>query len=111
MDTLRHPTLGLHSPQQLVGKIVGKAVKMAGMMNIPVLGLVENMSYFQCPDCGSRHEIFGKSRVAELAAHYGVGQTARLPMDPQLAALCDQGKIEDYADRTLDELARLLLEK
>ena len=99
------------SPQELVGKIVGKAVNMAKMMKIPVLGLVENMSYFQCPECGSRHEIFGASHLDEIAARYGVERTARLPMDPQLAALCDRGAIEDYQGLPLDELAQVILEK
>ena len=99
------------SPQELVGRIVGKAVKMAQMMNVPVLGLVENMSYFQCPDCGARHEIFGKSRLSEIAARYEIGRTARLPMDPQLAALCDQGKIEEYQGLPLEELAQVVLGK
>jgi Mrp family chromosome partitioning ATPase len=99
------------SPQELVGRIVGKAVKMAKMMNIPVLGLVENMSYFQCPDCGARHEIFGASRLDEIAARYEIGRTARLPMDPQLAALCDKGGIEEYQGLPLEELAQVVLGK
>ncbi|MBR2784174.1 MAG: Mrp/NBP35 family ATP-binding protein [Firmicutes bacterium] len=99
------------SPQELVGKIVGKAVNMARMMNIPVLGLVENMSYFQCPDCGARHEIFGASHLDDIAARYDIKGKARLPIDPQLAALCDSGKIEDYQGLPLEELARVALGK
>ena len=81
------------------------------MMNIPVLGPVENMSYFQCPDCGARHEIFGASRLGDIASRYGIGRTARLPLDPQLAALCDAGRIEDYSGLPLDELAQVALGK
>ena len=74
------------SPQELVSMIVGKAVKMAEMMNIPVLGLVENMSYFKCPDCGKEYPVFGESRLEEVAAEYGVDVLGRLPIDPKLAA-------------------------
>ncbi len=82
------------SPQELVSMIVAKAVKMAQMMNIPVLGLVENMSYFDCPDCGKRHYIFGQSNLEEIAAANNIRLTARLPIDPELAKLVDEGKIE-----------------
>ena len=83
------------SPQELVSMIVAKAVKMAEMMNIPVLGLVENMSYFTCPDCGAKHYIFGQSSLEETAERYGIKATARIPIDPSLAALVDAGKIEE----------------
>ena len=92
------------SPQELVSMIVGKAVKMADMMNIPVLGLVENMSYFECPDCGKRHAIFGESHIEELAAEYEIGTTARLPIDPKLSALVDAGRIEEYDADELSEI-------
>ncbi len=82
------------SPQELVGMIVGKAVKMAELLNIPVIGLVENMSYFECPDCHKKHAIFGDSHVTELAEQYGISSVAKIPMDPQIAALCDAGKVE-----------------
>ncbi len=82
------------TPQDLVGMIVRKAVNMAGMMNIPVLGLVENMAYALCPDCGKRIELFGKSRIAEEAAQLGLPVLAQLPFDPTAAALCDAGLIE-----------------
>ena len=82
------------TPQDLVGMIVRKAVNMAGMMNIPVLGLVENMAYAVCPDCGKKIEIFGKSRIAEEAAQLGLPVLAQLPFDPTAAALCDAGLIE-----------------
>lgn len=82
------------SPQELVSMIVEKAVRMAGMMNIPVLGLVENMSYAVCPDCGKKINVFGESHVDEVAKQYGIPVLARLPLDPKLAKLCDEGKIE-----------------
>lgn len=83
------------SPQDLVSMIVKKAYNMAKMMNIPVLGIVENMSYYQCPDCGRKEEIFGKSKLPETAAQLGLDVLGRIPIDPVLAHLCDEGKIED----------------
>ena len=82
------------SPQELVGMIVEKAVKMAHTMNLPLTALVENMSYFTCPDCGKTHDIFGKSRVEETAKKFGITATARLPLNPALAAAADRGGIE-----------------
>ena len=82
------------TPQDLVSMIVRKAVNMAGMMNIPVLGLVENMSYALCPDCGKKIEIFGKSRIAQEAAELSLPVLAQLPFDPMAANLCDRGMIE-----------------
>ncbi len=82
------------SPQELVGMIVEKAVKMAGMMDIPVLAVVENMSGFRCPDCGKVHNIFGESHIDEIAEKYGIPVTAKIPMDPSVAAKCDAGDIE-----------------
>ena len=82
------------SPQALVSMIVDKAVRMARMMNVPVYGFVENYSYFQCPDCGKQVEIFGKSNLAEIALEYSLPVLARLPIDPNVAALCDAGKME-----------------
>ena len=82
------------SPQELVSMIVAKAVNMAGMMNIPVLGVVENMSYLECPDCGRKIEVFGHSRLDEVAAEKGLTILGRLPIQPQFAALSDAGKIE-----------------
>ena len=93
------------SPQELVSMIVGKAVKMARMMNIPILGLVENMSYFECPDCGKKHSVFGESHIEEIAKQYDIDATARLPIDPKLAAGCDQGLIELFGVTALDGLA------
>ena len=82
------------TPQDLVGMIVAKAVNMANLMHIPVLGIVENMSYFQCPDCGKQHAIFGESKVEAIAAEFGIGHTARLPMDPVVSAMVDAGEVE-----------------
>ena len=82
------------SPQELVGMIVEKAVNMAKMMNIPVLGIVENMSYAVCPDCGKKIEIFGESRTARVALEHGIPLLARIPMDPAVARECDTGVIE-----------------
>ena len=84
------------SPQELVGMIVEKSLNMADIMNVPVLGMIENMSYYKCPDCGSEHAIFGESRVEEIAKQYGIKNTARLPLDPELAKACDEGTVEDY---------------
>mgnify|MGYP002802724589 FL=1 len=94
------------TPQDLVEMIVKKAVNMAKMMNVPVLGLVENMSYFTCPDCGKQHEIFGRSKAAELAAEYGIPAVARMPIDPAVARLADEGRI---AEANTDALAEVFL--
>lgn len=98
------------SPQELVTMIVAKAVGMAKMMNIPVLGLVENFSYFECPDCGKRTEIFGKSRIDEVAKQFGIPRFARLPIRPDVAAVCDEGMIEHVDEKLLAELHGLLPE-
>lgn len=89
------------TPQDLVSMIVIKAINMARMMNIPVLGLVENFSYFQCPDCGKRHAVFGESKIAQVAAENKCIVLAQLPIDPTLAAACDAGAIEDHAQNGL----------
>ena len=93
------------SPQELVGMIVAKAVNMANMMNIPVLGIVENMSYFKCPDCGKEHDIFGKSKVDEVAKEFGIKNTARLPIDPAVAALVDAGQVQQVSGTPIASLA------
>lgn len=93
------------TPQELVSMIVSKSINMARTMNIPILGLVENMSYFQCDKCGEKHEIFGKSHIDDIAKEYGVDTVARVPLDPNLAALCDQGKIESFQGNWLDPIA------
>lgn len=98
------------SPQELVSMIVGKAVKMAEMMNIPVLGLVENMSYFKCPDCGKEIPVFGESKLDAVAAEYGVDVLGRLPVDPKLSAACDKGMIELFEGEWLDKAVKKLEE-
>ena len=85
----------LTSPQDLVSMIVGKAVKMAKMMDIPILGVIENYSYLACPDCGKKIEVFGKSKLDEVAAQYEIPILAKLPLDPNLASAVDRGAIED----------------
>ena len=97
------------SPQELVSMIVEKAVKMASAMNVPILGLVENMSYFQCPDCGRKHEIFGRSHLQEIAEQYKLNVLGRIPMDPVLAAECDAGQIETIETVYLQDAAEQLL--
>jgi Mrp family chromosome partitioning ATPase/predicted Fe-Mo cluster-binding NifX family protein len=92
------------SPQELVGMIVEKAVNMAGMMNIPVLALVENMSYVVCPDCGKEIRAFGESHVESIAQKHGIKNTAKIPIDPKLSAACDAGMIELFEGNWLDEL-------
>ncbi|SEP92723.1 Chromosome partitioning ATPase, Mrp family, contains Fe-S cluster [Lachnospiraceae bacterium NE2001] len=92
------------SPQELVEMIVGKAVKMANMMNIPIVGLVENMSYFECPNCGEKHDIFGRSRVEEVAAKYGIENTARCPIVTGVAEKIDNGLAEEVDVNWLDLL-------
>ena len=96
------------SPQDLVSMIVTKAVNMAGLMDIPLLGIIENYSYFKCPDCGREHAIFGESKVEQVAAGLGLKVLAKLPIDPALAAACDQGQVEDYQPNPLAAVAGLL---
>ena len=96
------------SPQELVSMIVGKAANMANMMNIPVFGLVENMSYVKCPDCGKEIRIFGESHIEEVAATFGYDLLARIPMDAQISAHVDAGLIEkidvDYMDAAVESI-------
>ena len=92
------------TPQDLVRMVVGKAVRMARKMDVPVLGLIENMSYAVCPDCGCHVEVFGRSHVDETAAAYGLDVLGRLPIDPAIADACDRGVIEDeLPEGLLDE--------
>ncbi|MCI8565636.1 MAG: Mrp/NBP35 family ATP-binding protein [Lachnospiraceae bacterium] len=93
------------SPQELVSMIVGKAVKMAEMMHIPILGLVENMSYFRCPDNGKDYQIFGESHIEEVAKEHGLTVLGRLPIDPKIAEACDAGRIEYLEENPLKEVA------
>ncbi len=92
------------SPQDLVSMIVEKAVKMADMMNVPILGIVENMSYFVCDNCNEKHYIYGKSNMEELAKNYGIDHIARLPIETKLRTLVDAGQIEDFEGNWLDEI-------
>ena len=99
------------SVQELVSMIVEKAAKMAELMNIPIIGIVENMSYFKCPDCGKEHRIFGESHTDEVAEKYGTKVIARLPIDPTLAKCTDTGTMElfvgDYFEKAADEVEKL----
>lgn len=99
------------SPQELVSMIVSKAVEMAKLMGIPVLGLVENMSYVVCPDCGKSFSVFGESHIEEVAAKYGLKVLAKIPMTPSVASACDKGAIElydgDWLDSTADMIEKL----
>ena len=96
------------SPQELVSMIVTKAVKMAEMMNVPVLGLVENMSYFHCPDNGKDYQIFGDSHIEEIAQQYHLDVLAKLPIDPQIAAHCDGGTLEQMEFDWMESVAEKL---
>ncbi|HHU55188.1 MAG TPA: Mrp/NBP35 family ATP-binding protein [Acholeplasmataceae bacterium] len=100
------------SPQELVSMIVSKAVKMAQMMKIPTLGLIENMSYLECDNCHHQMKIFGKSNVDNVAEDYGLEVLAKVPLNPKFALLCDQGRIEDidinHLDKAIYSLERLL---
>ena len=93
------------SPQDLVSMIVAKAVNMAELMGIPIVGIVENMSYLECPDCGKKIKIFGESKVEETAKHYGIQVIDSLPINPKFAELCDNGAIEDVEGNPLEKAA------
>ena len=93
------------SPQDLVSMIVAKAVNMAELMGIPIVGIVENMSYVECPDCGKKIKIFGESKVEETAKHYGIQVIDSLPINPKFAELCDNGAIEDVEGNPLEKAA------
>lgn len=96
------------SPQELVSMIVSKAVKMAEMMKIPIIGLVENMSFFTCPDNGKDYKIFGDSHIDDIAQKHGLKVLAKLPIDPKLANACDKGAIEMFEGDWLDDLCDAL---
>ena len=103
------------SPQELVSMIVAKAVNMAQMMNIPIIGLVENMSYLQCPDCQKRLSVFGESHIDEIAKEFGLQVLGKIPIDPALAKLCDNGMLElfegDFLDGAADTIEQWHQEK
>lgn len=96
------------SPQELVSMIVTKAVNMAEMMNIPILGLVENMSYVECPDCQKRIEVFGESHINDIAEKHSIKTISKLPIDPKIAAACDKGLIELFNGDWLDNMAGMI---
>jgi Mrp family chromosome partitioning ATPase len=94
------------SPQDLAGMVVRKAANMAQQMHTPILGLIENMSYFECPDTGKRYDLFGPSHAEETARQVGVPFLGRIPIDPEIARLCDAGRIEEYAGEVFAPMAR-----
>ena len=96
------------TPQDLVSMIVAKAVNMAKLMNVPVLGIVENMSYYKCPDCGKEHAIFGESKVDKVAKECGIENTARLPIDPVIAAMVDAGEVESVDGGNISGIADVI---
>ena len=81
---------------------------MAEMMDVPVVGIVENMSYFECPNCNEKHYIYGESHIEEVAEKHGIKNIARIPMNPDFAKLCDAGKIEEYEGTWLDEMSKAI---
>lgn len=93
------------SPQDLVSMIVGKAVKMAKMLNVPIIGLVENYSYFKCPDCDAKHTIFGESKIEEVAKEYDIPVLAKLPIDPKIAAAFDRGAVEGIQEDVVSDIS------
>jgi len=99
------------SPQELVGMIVEKAVNMADMMDIPVLALVENMSFLKCPDCGKEIKIFGESNIEKTAEKHNVSLTAKIPVDPKIASLVDAGKVEDVDINNLNGILESIIAK
>lgn len=96
------------TPQDLVSMIVAKALNMAKLMNVPVLGIVENMSYYKCPDCGKEHAIFGESKVDKVAKEFGIENTARLPIDPVIAAMVDAGEVESVDGGNISGIADVI---
>ena len=97
------------SPQELVSMIVGKAVKMANMMNIPILGIVENMSYLECPDCKKIINVFGDSKIDLVAKTYNIDTVAKLPINPEFARLSDGGEIEKFHGNYLDNIIEKII--
>lgn len=103
------------TPQELVSMIVEKAVNMAKLMNIPIIGIIENMSYVKCPDCGKKLEVFGKSTTEAFCREHGIDFLGQIPFDPAMASLCDKGIVElfenDYPDRAADAVEAFCAEK
>lgn len=97
------------TPQQLSSLVVRKAANLLKRLDIPVLGVIENMSFFRCPDCGGKHDLFGPSQAAEIAEHSQVNICARLPLEPSIAELCDAGRVEDTQLEEIEHLAKLLI--
>jgi len=99
------------SPQEMVAMIVSKAVKMAEMMKIPMIGLIENMGYIRCPDCGKKIELFGESHIQDIAKKHRIDVLATLPIDPRLSLACDKGMIElfegDWLDAAVEKMILL----
>ncbi len=100
------------TPQDLVEMIVGKAINLANMMDVEVLSLVENMSYFQCDDCGKKHEIYGQSSIDEISSKFEIKTSDKMPINPEFSKLCDNGKIfdakiDDLLENTTDLIAKL----
>ena len=100
----------VQSPQQLVGMIAEKAVNMAKIMNLPIVGIIENMSYLSCPDCGKKIPVFGESRVEEISQKHGIKNVAKLPILPALTQLCDEGRMEEFEGEWLKELLQNIME-
>jgi len=99
------------SPQDLAGMVVRKAARMAQQLSVPILGLVENMGYVTCPDCGRRIEVFGPSQAELTAAQLGIPMLGNLPLDPNLAARCDAGQVEDYPATEFEPIAQRIMER
>lgn len=98
------------SPQELVSMIVSKAVNMAKMMDIPILGIVENMSYFKCPDCDKKYNIFGESHIEEVAEEHAIKLFDRIPIDPEISKACDLGRVEFLEGDFLPNISKKLEE-
>ena len=99
------------SPQELVSMVVEKAVKMAKTMNIPILGIVENMSYFKCDQCGKEHNIFGETRINSVAEKFGITSVCRLPINPLIASMADKGQGDEMSESALDEFFANIADK
>lgn len=99
------------SPQDLVSMIVGKAVTLAKLMNVPILGIVENMSYLKCPDCGKEIPVFGESKIEDVAKSFNLDVLGRIPVDPALAKACDKGAIEMMENDYLDNAVQMILNR